>query len=138
MAILNFETAPTNTRGNTPFAGMNNEQPKSKMWVNIGYESNGKFINLPLGMPIDTMKPAEVKGQNEDWVKQRTASNDLLKALQTLGASFEPGHEETINLIVKLRRVNEEMEVSKTDNEYSADLSFLVNPKVEPELEDAN
>lgn len=134
MAILNFNSTPTNAPNSTgnkqrmPFGGLSNpsDRPKSKLWLNIGYDKNGKFINLPLGMPIDTMEAAEVRGQNEDFIKQRTAQNELLKALQQLGSSFEPGQEQVINLTIKLRRVNEEIDVSKTENEYSVDLGSLL------------
>lgn len=101
-------------------------KPAAKVWLNVGYEVAGKFINLPLGLPIDTMGEAKVQGQNEDWVKQRNAQNQLLKMLQDLGMSFEPGQEQTINLQVRLRKVNEDKIVAKEDNEYSIDMSSLL------------
>lgn len=125
MSILNFaETAAAAAnRGNTrtPFSGQTNpsDQPKAKVWLNVGFEKNGKFINLPFGLPIDTMKTADVRGQNEDWVKQQIARNELLKMLQDAGASFTPGQEETVNLTIKLRRVNEDLAVAPDTNEYS-------------------
>ena len=124
MAIELF----TATNRNQPFAAQTNpeEQPKAKLWLNVGYEAGGKFINLPFGLPVDTMKNAKVQGQNEDWIKQRNAQNQLLKMLQDLGAKFTPGHEQTINLQVRLRRVNEELEVGKEDNEYGIDIAALL------------
>ena len=117
------------TAASKPFANQTNpngEKTPAKVWLNVGYEAGGKFINLPFGLPIDTMKDAPVKGQNEDWVKQRNAQNQLLKMLQDVGAKFTPGQEQTINLQVRLRRVNEEVEVAKEDNEYGISIDALL------------
>lgn len=137
MGILNFDTN-TNTSSNsnngsrgsrsTPFGNQSNGQDRarSKLWLNVGYDVNGKFVNLPIGLGIDTMEAAQVRGQNEDFVKLRTAQNELLKALQDLGAKFAPGQEQEINLICKLRRVNEDLEIAKEENEYSVDLASML------------
>lgn len=137
MAILNFDStaaAPARS-GNTtrmPFGNMNNvgDRPKANIWLNIGYEIAGKFVNLPFGQPIDTMEAAEVRGQNEDWIKFQTARNALLKVMQDLGAQLAPGQEiEVPNLVIKLRRINSELDVSKAENEYSVDLMALLGGK---------
>lgn len=129
MGINIFETAPTgaNVR-RQPFANLTNpnDKPKAKVWLNIGYEAGGKFINLPIGLPIDTMDPAEIRGQNVDWVKQRTAQNQLLKALQDLGLKMQPGEERDINLTLRMRRVSEELSVSQEENEYAIDFGSLL------------
>lgn len=131
MAILNFNQAseaPARQTQRMPFSGLPNqtERPKAKVWLNIGYEAGGKFINLPVGLPIDTMEPAAVRGQNEDWVKQRNAQNALLEALKKLGVDLDPGQEQTLNLQVRVRRVNEELAVPVGDNEYAVDLGELL------------
>lgn len=128
MGILDI----ANGAGNAPVAGqgrrITTDRPKAKVWLNIGYETNGKFVNLPTGSPIDTMEPAEIRGQNEDWIKFQTARNELLKALQHLGAQLQPGEEmEVPNLVIKLRRANEDMEVASENNEYSVDLLSLLS-----------
>lgn len=135
MGILDFNTKDTNTSNKRqPFGNLSNvsgDRPKARLWLNVGYDKAGKFINLPIGMPIDTMEPVEPRGQNEDWIKQQNARNELLKTLQALGASFAPGQEQEIKLTIKLRRVNEELEVSKDENEYSTDLmAMLVAPAI--------
>lgn len=137
MAVLNFNTTndTTQTQRNpntrTPFGNMQspNDQPRAKLWLNIGYEMNGRFVNLPIGTPVDTMKQADVRGQNEDWIKFQTARNAMLEALQQYGMSLEPGQEVEIpNLVIKLRRVNEEVEVIPADNEYALDLRSMLPP----------
>lgn len=131
MGILDFNTPSTQTQPAStrrmPFGNMTspNERPKAKLWINLGYMQNDRFVNLPIGTPVDTMEPAEVRGQNADWVKFQSARNDLLKALQELGANIEPGQEVDLNLIVKLRRVNDELAVPTGENEYKTDLSAL-------------
>ena len=68
MSILDFTTtaaAPSRNNGNRPFAGQtgpSDDKPASKLWMNIGYEINGKFVSLPLGLPIDTMREASTNG----------------------------------------------------------------------------
>jgi hypothetical protein len=132
MAILDFTStasAPAKTQ-RMPFGNMTNptgDRPKAKIWLNIGYETNGRFVNLPIGTPVDTMEAAEIRGQNEDWVKFQTARNNLLKALQALGTQLAPGQEiEVPNLVIKLRRVNADLDVSKETNEYSVDFLSLL------------
>lgn len=137
MGIMDF-TAQSNRNSNRSNQGTNNaDRPASQIWLNVGYEANGKFISLPLGMAIDTMREATISGQNEDFIKQRTAQNDLLKMLQKAGASFVPGQEETLTLVVKLRRVNETLEISKADNEYGFNFGSLIAPTAPKELENA-
>lgn len=108
----------------------NTERPKAKLWLNIGYEAGGKFINLPVGLPVDNMDPADVRGQNVDWIKQRSAQNALLDAVKKHGFSLQPGEEQTLQLEVRIRRVNEEREVPQNENEYAVDLSALFKPSV--------
>jgi hypothetical protein len=113
-----------NGRSSTTTA--NGDKPKTRLWLNIGYEANGKKVTLPLGLPVDTMEPAKVSGQSEDWVKLRTAQNDLLKALIAKGAAMAPGEEQAVNLTIWMRRVNDELIVGEGDNEYAVDLAALL------------
>lgn len=139
MAIIVFDSNGTASeteispslvpsKPNMPFGNLReNDAPKAKLWLNLGYEANGRFVNLPIGIPVDTMKPTELKGQNEDWIKFQTARNNLLAACQSIGAQLEPGQEiEIPNLVIKLRRVNEELDVTKDTNDYAADLMTML------------
>lgn len=112
-----------------PFGNLQDmsDAPKAKIWLNLGYEANGRFVNLPIGTPIDTMKPTELKGQNEDWIKFQTARNDLLATFQAMGLQLEPGEEMVIpNLVIKLRRVNEALAITKGSNGYAVDLMTML------------
>ena len=129
MGILDFDSA---AKTNTAAAGGNNrrtqaqDRPSAKLWLNVGYDANGRFVNLPVGIPVDTMEALPVRGQNEEWAQFQSARNDLLKAIQEAGDNLEPGAEVEVKLVVKLRKVNEEIEVSKEDNPFATNLSSLI------------
>lgn len=134
MGILDF-TAPAATaqtsarqgRRNGPRLDANGQPlPESKLWLNLGYTKNDKFISLPLGLAIDTMEPQVARGQNVEFNKQVAAQNGLLKALQDAGFKLEPGETQTIVLECQLRRVNEKMEIADEDNEFAIDFAALV------------
>ena len=127
MGILDFEAAAKNTNTSRS-AGRTAQQnrPAAKLWLNVGYDANGRFVNLPVGIPVDTMEALPVRGQNEEWAQFQSARNDLLKAIQEAGDNLEPGAEVEVKLVVKLRKVNEEIEVSKEDNPFAVNLSSLI------------
>ena len=138
MAILDSLTAPVNAGPKGPLfsrpgaaAAASNDRPKAKVWLNIGYQAGDKFINLPIGLPVDTMDAVDVRGQNEDWVKQQTARNSFLKDLQAYGASLQPGQEVILNpesmIQIRMRRVSEQLDVKPADNEYAVDLGSLLS-----------
>lgn len=127
MAILDFVAeAQKNASNNTQRPTNNSDRPKAKLWLNIGYEVNGKFVNLPVGIPLDTMEPVQARGQNVDWVQFQTARNELLKALQAAGDQLEPGAEMVIpTLEIRVRHTANELTVAPEDNAYSADFTGL-------------
>lgn len=130
MAVLDF-SPPQPAQAKTPrLFGQQGDRPRAKLWLNVGYEVNGKFVNLPVGIPLDTMEPAEIKGQNKDWVAFQSARNGLLKALVEAGSKMEPGAAaELPQLTIQIRRVNEDMQVPTEENEYAVDLVSLLAAK---------
>ena len=106
---------------NRPFAGFatnggSSDKPSPKLWANIGYMKNGRFINLPLGSGIDTMEPSSVRGQNKEWVQLQTEKNEFLADLKAIGAKMAPGEErELFNVVVRLRRVNDDLVLTEQD-----------------------
>ena len=126
MGILDFEAAKTNTTAPRSGRQAAQDRPAAKLWLNVGYDANGRFVNLPVGIPVDTMESLPIRGQNEEWAQFQSARNDLLKAIQEAGDNLEPGAEVEVKLVVKLRKVNEEIEVSKEDNPFAANLSSLI------------
>ena len=102
----------TSTSNNRTTAKGDEERRQSKLWVNLGYKNaDGKFVNLPVGIPIDTMELLAVRGQSEDWVKLTHERNMLIKQLQAIGDDMEPGQEQMLPLEVQLRRVGNELEI---------------------------
>ena len=128
MGILDFEAAAKTNNNNSRSAGRQAQadRPAAKLWLNVGYDANGRFVNLPVGIPVDTMETLPIRGQNEEWAQFQSARNDLLKAIQEAGDNLEPGAEVEVKLVVKLRKVNEEIEVSKEDNPFAVNLSSLI------------
>lgn len=115
--------------GNAPKAGApaKEDRPKAQFWLNVGYESGvvlegedkPRFISLPMGIPLDSMEPAKTNGQNQVWLKQQHARNDLLEQLLEKAASLAPGETAVFNLQVELRHVAEEQApVDPSANEF--------------------
>ena len=115
MSIIDTLKASSNTAStnNTRTTAKGDEERRqSKLWVNLGYKNaDGKFVNLPVGIPIDTMELLAVRGQSEDWVKLTHERNMLIKQLQAIGDDMEPGQEQMLPLEVQLRRVGNELEI---------------------------
>lgn len=89
---------------------------KAQIWLNLGYEievptSDGtmetRFINLPMGLPLDTMEEVATTSSNEVFAAMQIAKNDLLKQLLAAAADLPAGGERIVNLQVQMRRVND-------------------------------
>lgn len=90
-------------------------RPTAQIWLNLGYEvevetSEGKetrFVNLPMGLPLDTMEEVKTNSTNEVFAALQSAKNDLLKQLLAAAADLKPGGERIVNLQIQMRRINE-------------------------------
>ena len=89
---------------------------KAQIWLNLGYEvqvpaTDGtmetRFINLPMGLPLDTMEEVPTTSTNEVFAAMQIAKNDLLKQLLAAAADLPSGGERIVNLQVQMRRVND-------------------------------
>lgn len=120
MALLNDLVKNQSANRNGRQAASTQDRPDAQTWMNIGYETeDGKFVNLPLGIAIDTMEPVAVRGQDDEWIALQTARNELLKAVQAAGDDLAPGATITLNLQVQVRRVNDKKEIATDENPYS-------------------
>lgn len=108
-------TRPATLNAAAPGKAVASNKPKAQFWLNIGYEvevqtSEGaekKFINLPMGLALDSMDEVPTTSSNQIFAAMQIAKNDLLKQLLGVGADLAPGEERLVNLQVQLRRVND-------------------------------
>ena len=112
-----FGSNTANAAGTLNAAPAAPAKPKATIWLNAGYTTTvvvdgvqeERFVNLPMGMPVDTMELLPTNSRNAEFAHFRMAQNDLLKQIMDLGKSLAPGEAKTINLELQLRRVNEDV-----------------------------
>ena len=112
-----FGSNTANAAGTLNAAPAAPAKPKATLWLNAGYTTTvvvdgvqeERFVNLPMGMPVDTMELLPTNSRNAEFAQLRMAQNDLLNQIMELGKSLAPGEAKTINLELQLRRVNEDV-----------------------------
>lgn len=116
-----------------PVDANGNPLPQAKLWLNWGYLIADRFISLPLGLPVDTMQPRELRGSSQEFLKLVTAQNDLLTSVQNMIETLAPGDEAVLMeqtmpngvvMQVRLRRVMGEVAV-EGPNDFAVDLGSL-------------
>ncbi len=100
--------------------------PQAKVWVNIGLEVNGRFVNLPNGLPLDTMQEVLIRGNNKDWNAFQTSRNSLYHELMAAADKLEPGAEMEVPLKVRVRRIADPAAILDVDNAYHTDFAGLL------------
>jgi 2-methylcitrate dehydratase PrpD len=122
MAITFDNTFGKRTQAAQAAAGT--ERPKAKFWLNIGYpvEYQGeegietRFVSLPVGIPLDTQEQLPTNSRNDQFAAFQSARNDLLAQIMSVAESLKSGEEQTLNLTIQLRRVNDELAPVKSEN----------------------
>lgn len=123
-----FGSNTANAAGTINAAPAAPAKPKATIWLNAGYTTTvvvdgvqeERFVNLPMGMPVDTMELLPTNSRNVEFAQFRMAQNDLLNQIMELGKSLAPGEAKTINLELQLRRVNEDAApVPNRDNPFA-------------------
>lgn len=110
MSIVNTsaQTSSLVRTSNVPASNNNAQRKNSEFWLNIGVEAQQNneplFISLPVGLPIDDMKPARANTSNQEWNALAQAKNGLLEELQKLAAGLQPGETLPLTLTVQLHR----------------------------------
>ena len=109
-----FNTSSNNTNNETT-------QKRSEFWVNVGYktgvtrEDGSEYIvTLPFGIALDSMQYVQTNSKNIEWSEFQQARNTLLDELRKAASELSPGEERQVNLIVTLRRINEQVEATAT------------------------
>lgn len=132
MAIEFNKTFGAN-KSSAPAAASTNDRPKSRFWLNIGYDSgvaneDGKgtrFVALPAGIPLDGQEKLPTNSRNRDFAAFQAARNDLMDQLMAVAESLQPGEEKLLNLQVQLRRVNDDMaEPDAASNPFARQLDL--------------
>lgn len=124
MAIELNLTAPTTV---TPAA----KREEAEVYANIGYssvDSNGEvtFISTPIGVAIDTQKPARKMGSNENMHQIVDCKNSLLEQLQAIGANLKPGESIVLDqLCIEIRRRKAHERTDDNTNPHMAQLAKL-------------
>ena len=126
MGILDT-LASNNTKpaATTQAAGSSTtERKSSQIWLNVGVTIPGAgedgadlFVSLPVGLPMDDMKPIVIRGTNQNSVNLKQVKNMLLDELQKLGASMQPGQRQTVpQLSVEIYRVAQPEQTGTAEN----------------------
>lgn len=108
MSILNDvqnDLAAASRAGSTNASG--NAKPQresSKIWLNVGLVLEGAgedgtdlFVSLPVGIPVDDIKPQQIRGNNEAWIQLAQTKNYLLEAIQKAAAKLEAGQRHVLD-----------------------------------------
>lgn len=115
--------------------GNNSDRPKSRFWLNIGYDSGvkdeatggTKFVSLPTGIPLDGQDRVKTNSRNDEFAAFQQARNALLDQILAAAEKLAPGEERLLNLQIQLRRVNDEVEeVTLDKNQFVANLPNLL------------
>jgi hypothetical protein len=140
-SIAAAQTRPqqTQTRQNSLFGGnngQNQDRVEAQIWLNVGYEVEvepgvKRFINLPLGLAIDTMQEMPERGQNADWLALVKARNAFLRTIQKLSQDLAPGQEEYLpeEIVLKIRRIDNKVVIE--DNPLVLDLEGIWKKRAE-------
>lgn len=111
-----------------------NQKPSAQVWLNLGYDvevtnADGtietRFVSLPVGIPVDTTDPVEMRGRNADYLAFTKRRNELLETLQAAAKGLKPGEETKVSgLQIQIRRVADPV----TDADVNADESRYTAP----------
>lgn len=134
MAINNPSLNTVFGARNTQATEGREDLPQAEFWANLGYVhgegDNAKFISLPVGIALDTMKRNNVRNQSE-FSRQMAASNDLLDQLLTEAGKLAPGDSvilpgDIAGLRLQLRRRSDPANAATAGdtNEFSRKLNF--------------
>lgn len=134
MDQITKEATNRQNRVNNRGASNNADLPKAKFWLNVGYEMNDKFVNLPLGIPLDTQELLSTNGNatTEEAIlynELRAAQNGLLEQFVAAAEELEPGEQmvvfeqeisEGVKMQARIRRVMEKTAIESTESRFHA------------------
>lgn len=119
----NAASANSNTSGSANGTAQQDRKP-SQIWLNVGVTLPGVgedgtdlFVSLPVGLPLDDMKPIVIRGTNQNSINLKQVKNMLLDELQKLGAAMSPGQRQSVpQLSVEVYRVGQPDQTGTAEN----------------------
>lgn len=111
--------------------GEKKEKQNTKFWLNVGIERGGKLVSLPMGIPLDNLKPKAIPGpstKNQDFRFLRMAESQLFDKVQEIKATMKPGEVCRLPFIVELRMTDEKVE--PTEEEFQQNPYAIENIEV--------
>ncbi|KNC30488.1 hypothetical protein FF38_10509 [Lucilia cuprina] len=93
------------------------EKEKAKVWLNVGTVIDGVFVKLPMGIPLDTMKPnrpvrvtADSTPDAQAFADAQMLGNQLQQHLLNIAKSLKPGEKsQEMQFVVQVQVVNDEI-----------------------------
>lgn len=111
----------------------NSELPQAEFWMNIGYSvgegEDERFVSLPTGIALDTMRPVKANG-NGEFAQFRAAQNNLREQILEAAAKLAPGEAILLEgscqgLQIQIRRrAGDETPAVDGTNKFVTKLSF--------------
>lgn len=95
-----------------------------EVWLNVGVTIPGAgengtdlFVSLPVGIPLDDLKPVKITGSNQNSINLKQVKNMLLDELQKLGAGMSAGDRKDVpQLSVQVYRIAEPAQVGSAES----------------------
>ena len=113
--------------------GPKSDKPQAQIYLNVGVEidvtnpdtgeTESVFMSLPLGIAIDTMNEADIRG-SDNWKLMSAAKNELLRFFKAEGDALQPGEEKFFEgMRLQLKRRGDSVPVPADQNPFIAALS---------------
>ncbi len=129
--IPNFDdiTGPSTTQKASEQASSKKKNLPAQYWLNVGIERNGRLCSLPMGIPLDNLKPKPIPAaghtadatpdqiqKKAEFRAMRDTEHKLWGKLQEVYLGLKPGEEKTVQLVCRVRRVDSK-ELTETEQE---------------------
>lgn len=95
--------------------------------IMVGEGDDARFVSLPMGLALDTMREAKVSGTGE-FAQFKAAQNDLLKQIIEVGTKLKPGESLMLDgncggLQIEIRRRNTDVPATDDSNKFKVNFS---------------
>lgn len=103
--------------------------------ITVGEGEEARFVSLPMGLALDTMREAKVSGTGE-FAQFKASQNDLLKQICEVASSLKPGESLMLEgncggLQIELRRRNTDTPATDDSNKFKVNFTGSAPAKAE-------